>query len=146
MLRYSTTSLSFTKKCSSYSAQVQQMKGRAEKLTSVGGDEAGDHPRNLKVTKAVEHDKMPPWIIRELSGDVVKPLFIIFEKPWQSGGGFTYCKRGNITLIFNRQIKGHPQNYRVGSACGKIEQILLEIMPRHMENKEIISDIFMWLH
>lgn len=123
---------------------VQKVKGGGEELSSVGGDEAGDHPRNLKVPMGP--DKMHPWVMRELSKDVTKPLFIVFENSWQSGGDLTDCKRGNITLIFNRRIKGHPGNYRVGSACGKMEQILLEIMSRHMDNKEMISDIFMWLH
>lgn len=49
-------------------------------------DEAGDHPSNLKVPKAVGLDKMHLWVMRELSGELAKPLFIVFENSWQSGG------------------------------------------------------------
>lgn len=122
------------------------MKGGTEELPGVGGDEAGDHPRYLKVPKTMGPDKMHPWIMRELSGEVAKPLFIIFGKSWQSFGGLTDCKSRHIILIFNRGIKGHPGSCRVGSTCGKMEKILLEIVPRHTENKEILSDFFMWLH
>jgi len=56
-------------------------------------------------------DKMHPRVLRELAGGVAKPLFMIFEKSWQSGEVPSDWRKRNIAPLFWKGRKENPGNY-----------------------------------
>ncbi|KFV39436.1 hypothetical protein N341_11612, partial [Tyto alba] len=101
-----------------------------------------DHLRNLKMHRSTGPDEIYPWGLRELAGEVAKPLSIIFENLWQPAEVPADWKRGNIAPIFKKGKEEDPGNNRpvsLISVPSKImETILLETLLGHMETMEVV--------
>ena len=85
---------------------------------------------------------MHPRVLRESADIVTKSLPMILQKSWQSDEDLGDWRKENIVSIFKKGRKEDPGNYQLvslASMCEKImEQILLEAMLRHMEDREVI--------
>ncbi|KFV80445.1 hypothetical protein N308_07710, partial [Struthio camelus australis] len=105
-------------------------------------DQVRDLLSKLDIHKSTGPDGMHPRVLRELADVIARPLSIILERSWQSGEVPEDWKKANVTPVFKKGKKEEPGNYRpvsLTSIPGKVmEQLLLKVITKHLEDKKVI--------
>ncbi|KFV88061.1 RNA-directed DNA polymerase from mobile element jockey, partial [Struthio camelus australis] len=105
-------------------------------------DQVRDHLGKLDIHKSMGPDGMRPRVLRELADIIARLLSIIFERTWRTGEVPKDWKKANVTPVFKKGKKEDPGNKRpvsLTSIPGKVmEQLLLEAISKHVEDKKVI--------
>jgi len=105
-------------------------------------EEAVDLLCHLDTHKSVGPDGIHPRVLRELSKELAKPLYIIYQQSWLTGevpGGWRLT---NVTPIYKKGRKEDRRNYRpvsLTSVQGKIkEQFILSMLTGQVKDNQAI--------
>ncbi|KFV79716.1 hypothetical protein N308_03870, partial [Struthio camelus australis] len=105
-------------------------------------DQVRDHLCKLDIHKSMGPDGMQPRVLRELADVIARPLSILLERSWRTGEVPEDWKKANVTPVFKKGRKEEPGNDRpvsLTSIQGKVmEQLLLEVITKHVEDKKVI--------
>ncbi|GAB0202805.1 mitochondrial enolase superfamily member 1 [Grus japonensis] len=123
--------------------EVGEKVWRKEDFPLIEEDQVRDHLGKLDTHKSMGPDGMHPQVLRELADVIAKPLSIIFERSWRTGGVLENWTKVSVTPVFRNCKKEDPGNYRpvsLTSIPGKVmEQLILGVINKHVEEKEVIG-------
>ncbi|XP_054053995.1 lymphocyte function-associated antigen 3 isoform X1 [Rissa tridactyla] len=100
---------------------------------------------HLDTHKSMGPDGIHPKVLRELAGELTKPLSIIYQQSWSTGEVSDDWRVANVTPIYKKGRKEDPGNYRpvsLTSVPGKImERIILSELSRALYQAEQHPDV-----
>ncbi|KFV81912.1 hypothetical protein N308_05122, partial [Struthio camelus australis] len=98
-----------------------------------------DHLDKLDIHKSMVPDGMHPRVLRELADVIARPLPILFERSWRTGEVPEDWKKASVTPVFKKEDPGNYRPVSLTSIPGEVmEQLLLEVITKHMEEKKVI--------
>ena len=96
----------------------------------------------LKPFSAPGPDCLSPFILKELSNELCKPLAIIFNRSLKEKYVPVEWKNANITPIFKKGSRFEPGNYRPVSLtsviCKVLESLIRDCIVEHLKENELI--------
>ena len=99
--------------------------------------------KKLKINKSPGPDTIHPRVIHEIAESVSTPLAIIFSTSIRNKTLPEEWKQANISSIFKKGKKTHPQNYRPVSLtsiiCKTMESIIRDHVIDHMKQNNLFS-------
>ncbi|PKU44832.1 rna-directed dna polymerase from mobile element jockey-like [Limosa lapponica baueri] len=95
---------------------------------------------HLDTHKSMGLDGIHPRVLRELAGELTKPLSIIYQQSWSTGEVPDDWRVANMTPIYKKGRKDDPGNYRpvsLTSVPGKImERIILSELSQQVQGRQ----------
>ncbi|KAK4814671.1 hypothetical protein QYF61_024978 [Mycteria americana] len=96
----------------------------------IQGEMVNNLLHHLDIHKSMGPDEIHPRVLKELAGELTKPLSIIYQQSWLTGEVPADWRLANVTPIFKKGWKEDPGNYRpviLTSVPGKLmEEIILK--------------------
>ncbi|KFP03429.1 hypothetical protein N300_11055, partial [Calypte anna] len=97
---------------------------------------------HVDVHKSMGPDGMHPRVLKELAAVLTKPLSIIYQQSWLTGGIPEDWKTADVIPIYKKGQKDDLGNYRpvsLTSVPGKLmEQIILSAIMQYLHNNQVI--------
>ncbi|PKU46175.1 rna-directed dna polymerase from mobile element jockey-like [Limosa lapponica baueri] len=93
---------------------------------------------HLDTHKSMRLDEIHPRVLRELAGELTKPLSIIYQQSWSTGEVPDDWRVANVTPIYKKDWKEDPGNYSpvsLTSVPGKImERVILSELSQQVQD------------
>ncbi|PKU45836.1 rna-directed dna polymerase from mobile element jockey-like [Limosa lapponica baueri] len=122
--------------------ELEDKDGEQNNLPLIQEEVVNDLLMYLDTHKSMEPDGIHPRVLRDLAGELTKPLSIIYQQSWSTGGVPGDWRVANVTPIYKKGRKEDPRNYRpvsLTSVPGKIMEriILSEVSQQAQDSKGI---------
>jgi len=121
---------------------LEDREGERNKPPIIHEEEVNDLLCHLDTDKSMELDGIHMRVLRELVKELAKPLSIIYQQSWLTGGVPDEWRVTSVTPIYKKEQKEDPGNYRpvsLNAVPGKtMEQFILSALPGHVKDTQRI--------